>query len=581
MTRRDKPVRRAPGGRPTRAGRLKSLEKCPTGIRGLDDVTGGGLPRGRPTLVCGGAGCGKTLMAMEFIVRGAREFGEPGVFMAFEETGAELASNVASFGFDLPALLRQKKLAVDSVRIERSELEETGEYDLEGLFIRLGSMIDEVHAQRVALDTIESLFASLPNEGILRAELRRLFRWLKDRGVTAVVTAEQGQNHQLTRYGLEEYVSDCVIALDHRVANQVATRRLRVVKYRGSGHGTNEYPTMIDEQGLSVLPITALGLSHTVSARRISTGIPRLDTMMTGKGYWQGSSVLVSGTAGTGKTSVATALVDSVCRRGGRCIYFSFEESPDQLVRNMRAIGFHLEPYLRKERLVFHSVRPTLYGLENHLVTLHELVDRCHPEVVVMDPITGLTSIGDPGEIKSMLMRVVDFLKGRGITTLFTSLTAGGEAIDRTESSVSSLMDTWILLRMVESASERNRVLCILKSRGMAHSNQMREFMLTDEGIKLADVYAGSGEVRTGSARVVQESRDKAEVVAAGQASRRRQQELTHEQLALEAQVGTLQARIDELKQEMTLAARQDQNRSAVARQDTRKMARVRKADSK
>ncbi|MFO7639282.1 MAG: circadian clock protein KaiC, partial [bacterium] len=475
MTRRERPVRKAPGGRSARAGRLKSLAKCPTGIRGLDEVTGGGLPRGRPTLVCGGAGCGKTLMAMEFIVRGAREFGEPGVFMAFEETGAELASNVASFGFDLPALIRQKKLAVDSVTIERSELEETGEYDLEGLFIRLGAMIDEVHAQRVALDTIESLFASLPNEGILRAELRRLFRWLKDRGVTAVVTAEQGQDHQLTRYGLEEYVSDCVIALDHRVTNQVATRRLRVVKYRGSRHGTNEYPTMIDEQGLSVMPITSLGLGHAVSARRISTGIPRLDTMMTGKGYWQGSSILVSGTAGTGKTSVATALVDSVCRRGGRCLYSSFEESPDQLVRNMGSIGFHLKPHLRKGCLQFHSVRPTLYGLESHLVALHELVDRWHPEVVVMDPITGLTSIGDPGEVKTMLMRVVDFLKSRGITTLFTSLTEGGKPIDRTESSVSSLMDTWILLRMVESASERNRVLCILKSRGMAHSNQMRE----------------------------------------------------------------------------------------------------------
>lgn len=580
MTRRVKSGCKAPGRRPARAGRLKPLEKCPTGIRGLDDITGGGLPRGRPTLVCGGAGCGKTLMAMEFIVRGARDFGEPGVFMAFEETGAELASNVASFGFDLPALIRQKKLAVDSVRIERGELEESGEYDLEGLFIRLGSMIDEVHAKRVVLDTIESLFASLPNEGILRAELRRLFRWLKDRGVTAVVTAEQGRDHQLTRYGLEEYVSDCVIALDHRVTSQVATRRLRILKYRGSRHGTNEYPTMIDEQGLSILPITSLVLCHPVSARHISTGIRSLDTMMTGKGYWRGSSILVSGTAGTGKTSVATALVDSVCRRGGRGIYFSFEESPDQLVRNMGAIGFHLEPHLRRERLLFHSVRPTLYGLENHLVTVHELVDRWHPDAVVMDPITGLSSIGDPGEIKTMLMRVVDFLKSRGVTTLFTSLTEGGEPIDRTESSVSSLMDTWILLRMVESASERNRVLCILKSRGMAHSNQMREFMLTDKGIKLANVYAGSGEGLTGSARVIQESRDKAAAVAAGQASRRRRQNLTREQLALEAQVGTLQARIDELRQEMTKAARQELKRSVVVRQDTKRLVRVRKAGS-
>ncbi len=580
MTRRAKPERGASEGRPDKAGALKPLAKCPTGIRGLDDVTEGGLPRGRASLVSGGAGCGKTLMAMEFVVRGARDFGEPGVFMAFEETVAELTSNVASLGFDLQSLIRRKKLAVDYVRIERSEIEETGEYDLEGLFVRLGSMIDEVHAKRVVLDTIESLFASLPNEGILRAELRRLFRWLKDRGVTAVITAEQGQEGQLTRYGLEEYVSDCVIVLDHRVNNEVATRRLRVVKYRGSRHGTNEYPTMIDEHGLSVLPITSLGLCHRVSDRRISTGIPRLDTMMTGKGYWQGSSILVSGTAGTGKTSVATALVDSVCRRGDRCLYFSFEESPDQLVRNMGSIGFHLDPYVRAGRLQFHSVRPTLYGLESHLVTLHDLVARLHPDVVVMDPITGLTSIGEPGEVKAMLMRVVDFLKSRTITTLFTSLTEGGTPIDATETSVSSLMDTWLLLQMVESAGERNRILYVLKSRGMAHSNQMREFTLTDNGIKLADVYTGSGEVRTGSARAIQESRDKADADAADQASRRRQREITHERLALEAQMQKLQSRLAELKQETTMAAKQELNRSAAARHDTKGLARLRKADS-
>jgi len=580
MNKQSKPVRGAPGIEPDKAGALKPLAKCPTGIRGLDDVTDGGLPRGRPTLVSGGAGCGKTLMAMEFIVRGARDFGEPGVFMAFEETGAELARNVASLGFDLPSLIRRKKLAVDYVQIERSEIEETGEYDLEGLFLRLGSMIDEVHAKRVVLDTIESLFASLPNEGILRAELRRLFRWLKDRGVTAVITAEQGQEGQLTRYGLEEYVSDCVIVLDHRVTNQVATRRLRVVKYRGSRHGTNEYPTMIDEHGLSVLPITSLGLCHGVSDRRISTGIPRLDTMMAGKGYWQGSSILVSGTAGSGKTSIATALVASVCRRGGRCLYFSFEESPDQIVRNMGSIGYRLGPHVRSQCLQFHSVRPTLYGLENHLVTLHDLVDRWHPEVVVMDPITGLTSIGESDEVKAMLMRVVDFLKSRNITTLFTSLTEGGAAIERTEVSISSLMDTWILLRMVESAGERNRILYVLKSRGMAHSNQMREFMLTDQGIKLADVYTGSGEVRTGSARAIQESRDKADMVAADQASRRRQRQITHEQLALEAQVRTLQSRLAGLKQEMSVAVKQERERAAAARHDTKGLARVRKADS-
>jgi len=580
MTKQSKPVRRTPEIRPDKAGALKSLAKCPTGIRGLDDVTEGGLPRGRATLVSGGAGCGKTLLAMEFVVRGARDFGEPGVFMAFEETEAELASNVASLGFDLPSLIRRRKLAVDYVRIERSEIEETGEYDLEGLFVRLGSMIDEVHAKRVVLDTIESLFSSLPNEGILRAELRRLFRWLKDRGVTAVITAEQGREGQLTRYGLEEYVSDCVIVLDHRVNNQVATRRLRVVKYRGSKHGTNEYPTMIDEHGLNVLPITSLGLCHDVSARRVSTGVERLDTMMTGKGYWEGSSILVSGTAGAGKTSIATALVDGVCRRGERCLFFSFEESPDQIVRNMASIGFDLNRHVRSGCLQFHTVRPTLYGLENHLVTLHEIVDRWHPRAVVMDPITGLTSIGEPGEVKSMLMRVVDYLKSRNITTLFTSLTEGGAALEKTDISISSLMDTWLLLRMVESAGERNRILYVLKSRGMAHSNQMREFMLTDHGIKLTDVYVGRGEVYTGSARAIQESHDRADALAADQASQRRMREITHEQLALEAQVRTLQSRLAELRQEMTMAAKQEQERDAAARHDTRGLARVRKADS-
>jgi circadian clock protein KaiC len=579
MTERRKPARTAPKLRPDQADTRKSLAKCPTGIRGLDDVTEGGLPRGRPTLVCGGAGCGKTLLAMEFVVRGARDFGEPGVFMTFEETGAELSRNVASLGFDLPSLIRHKKLAVDYVQIERSEIEETGEYDLEGLFIRLGSMIDEVHAKRVVLDTLESLFASLPNEGILRAELRRLFRWLKDRGATAVITAEQGQEGQLTRYGLEEYVSDCVIVLDHRVSNQVATRRLRVVKYRGSRHGTNEYPTMIDEHGLSVLPITSLGLCHGVSARRISTGIPRLDTMMGGKGYWQGSSILVSGTAGAGKTSIATALADSICRRGGRCLYFSFEESPEQIIRNMASIGFDLKPHVRNERLQFHSVRPTLYGLENHLVTLHDLVERWHPEAVVMDPITGLTSIGESDEVRAMLMRVVDFLKSRNVTSLFTSLTEGGAALEKTEVSISSLMDTWLLLRMVESAGERNRVLYVLKSRGMAHSNQMREFMLTDQGIKLVDVYTGSGEVCTGSARAIQESRDRADALVTEQAARRRQGEIAHEQLTLEAQVRALQSRLAGLKQEMTSVGKQELDRAAVARRDLNGLAHSRKAD--
>jgi circadian clock protein KaiC len=342
---------------------LRGIEKCPTGIRGLDEITNGGLPRGRPTLICGGAGSGKTLLAMEFIVRGIQDYGEPGIFVAFEETAEELTQNVATLGFDLDALVRHKQLAVDHVRVERSEIEETGEYDLEGLFIRLGTMIDQIGAKRIAIDTVEVLFAGLRNEAILRAELRRLLRWLKDKGVTTIVTAEQGQN-TLTRHGLEEYVSDCVVFLDHRIINQVGTRRLRIVKYRGSAHGTNEYPTMIDTHGLSVLPISSLGLDYGASTDRVSTGVERLDAMLAGRGYYRGSSVLVSGTAGTGKTSLAAAFIEAACRRGEHCLYLALEEAPAQIVRNMGSIGFDLGRWVDKGLLRFHGVRSTLYGLE-------------------------------------------------------------------------------------------------------------------------------------------------------------------------------------------------------------------------
>jgi circadian clock protein KaiC len=557
----------------------KGLAKCLTGIRGLDDITEGGLPRGRPTLLCGGPGCGKTLLAMEFIVRGARDYGEPGVFMTFEESTDDLAKNVASLGFDLPGLVRQKKLALDYVHVERSEIAETGEYDLEGLFIRLGSMIDEVGAKRVALDTLESLFAGLPNEGILRAELRRLFRWLKQKRVTAVITAEQGHDNTLTRHGLEEYVSDCVIVLDNRVVNQISTRRLRVVKYRGSKHGTNEYPTMIDEHGLSVLPISSLGLTYPVSRERISSGIPRLDNMLSGKGYYRGTSILVSGTAGTGKSSIATAFADSVCKRGGKVLYCSFEESPDQIIRNMSSIGFHLERHVNKGLLQFHSVRPSLYGLENHLVGIHALTKRFKPEVVVMDPVTNLTTIGDSDEIKAMLTRVIDFFKSAGITALFTSLTQGGSAYEQSEVGISSLMDSWLLLRMIESASERNRLLYVLKSRGMAHSNQMREFVLSDKGIKLTDVYVGPGGVYTGAARLVQEMHDKAESQTAKQVAERRRRELEHELLTLDGQVQALQSKRSGAQQELARANDLEKRRVATLARQCGAMARQRKAD--
>ena len=554
------------------------LAKCPTGIRGLDEITGGGLPQGRPTLICGAAGCGKTLLAMEFIVRGAREFHEPGVFMCFEETGAELAANVASLGFDLPALISRKQVVVDHVRVERSEIEETGEYDLEGLFIRLGSALDRIGAKRVVLDSLEALFAGLANQAIVRAELRRLFSWLKQKGVTAIITGEQGEK-TLSRHGLEEYISDCVIFLDHRVNNQVATRRLRIVKYRGSAHGTNEYPALIDEQGLSVLPISSLGLSYPVSTGHISSGIARLDAMLAGRGYWKGSSILVSGTAGSGKSSIAAAFADCVCARGGRCLYWSSEESPSQIMRNMGSIGFDLGRHARQDLLRFYSVRPTLYGLESHLVTLHKMVTEFRPEALIMDPITNLSAVGNDAEIKGMLTRVIDFLKNEGITTIFTSLTTGGSTPEQSEVGVSSLMDTWLLLNMVQSASERNRVLSLLKSRGMAHSNQMREFVLSDQGIDLVDVYVGPGAVYTGAARLSQEAQDQAEARARAEAVARRQRELEHESRDLQAQMAALQTRLANISTEQRLAAELEKQRTESARRDVAELARARRAD--
>lgn len=467
--------------------RIKPLPKSPTGIPGMDEITGGGLPKGRPTLVAGAAGCGKTLFAMEFLVNGAVQYNEPGVFVAFEENAEELAQNVASLGFDLKELIKQKKLIIDYVRIDRTEIEETGEYDLDGLFIRLGHAIDSIGAKRVGLDTVEVLFSALPNHAILRAELHRLFRWLKDKGVSAVVTAERG-NGTMTRFGLEEYVADCVILLDHRVTEQVSTRRLRIVKYRGSLHGTNEYPFLIGKDGISVLPITSLSLEHKVPSGRVSTGVKELDDMLGGKGFHRGSSILVSGTAGTGKSSIAAAFVDAACRRGERCLYFAFEESTSQIIRNMRSIGIDLAPHIKKGLLQFHVARPTLYGLEMHLVTMYDQIKEYKPEIVVLDPITDFFAIGSKAEVKAAVTRIIDFLKMNQITALFTSYTSEEDTPDQTIVGVSSLIDAWLSLRNLESDGERHRGLFILKSRGMAHSNQIRSFHLTDHGIKIGDL---------------------------------------------------------------------------------------------
>ena len=559
-----------------------ALAKAATGIEGLDEITGGGLPRGRTSLVCGTAGCGKTLFAMEFLVHGVQQFDEPGVFIAFEERPDELAQNVRSLGFDLEKMQQQERLVVDYVHLERSEIDETGEYDLEGLFVRLGYAIDSIGARRVVIDTIETLFSSLANHGVLRAELRRLFTWLKDKGVTAIVTCERGEG-TLTRHGIEEYVSDCVILLDHRVTDQISTRRLRVVKYRGSPHGTDEYPFLIDETGITVLPITSMGLAHQASDERVSSGIARLDTMLGGAGFYRGSTILVSGTAGTGKTSISAHFAKSVTDSGARCLYVAFEESPSQLMRNMRSIGIDLAGAQRQGLLHFHASRPTLVGLEMHLVTLQKLVKDLKPAAVIIDPISNLATGGTVAAAGSVMIRLMDYLKSNNITTMLTSLTSGNGAssLEETEIGVSSLVDTWLLLRDVELNGERNRALYVLKSRGMAHSNQVREFLLTEHGIELRDVYVGAEGVLTGSARLAQEAREQAATLVRHQETERKRREIERRRQALEARVAALRAEFDADQSDMQLAVDQEGAAESRLLDDRAAMERSRSADAK
>ena len=554
------------------------IEKAPTGILGFDEITGGGLPKGRPTLVCGGAGSGKTLLAMEFLVRGATQYDEPGVFVAFEETAAELAENVRSLGFDLDDLAAQDRLLIEHIRVERSEIEEAGEFDLEGLFIRLGLAIDMVGARRVVLDTLESLFGGFDNEAILRAELRRLFRWLKDRGVTAVITAERGEG-TLTRQGLEEYVSDCVILLDHRVTDQLSTRRLRIVKYRGTAHGTNEYPFLIDETGFSVLPLTSVGLDHPAMTERIGTGVAALDDMLSG-GVYRGSSVLLSGTAGTGKSSVAAHFAAAACQRGERSLYFSFEESAAQILRNMASIGLDLEPYVRQGLLKFVTARPTLHGLEMHLVTMYRHVREFDPQLVIIDPISNIVTAGTRREAEATILRLVDFLKSRQITGVFLNLVSGGKPTESTEQRVSSLIDTWILLRDIELGGERNRAIYVLKSRGTAHSNQVREFVLTDHGIELRDVYVGPQGVLTGSMRLAQEAEERAEAAAREQRIARKRREVERKKKVLEAQVSALRSEYETEETELELLIAAEEAAQRQLRVDRAEMARSRGASA-
>lgn len=521
---------------------VQPLRKTPTGIAGLDALTFGGIPEARPTLLCGSAGCGKTLFGITFLVKGSEEYDEPGVFMSFEEREEELATNVASLGFDLAELVRTRRLVVDHVRIERAEIEQAGEYDLEGLFVRLGHAIDSIGARRVVLDTVEALFGGLEDSAILRSELRRLFAFLKSKGVTAIVTAERGEG-QLTRYGIEEYVSDCVILLDNRVIDQVTTRRLRVIKYRGSAHGTNEYPFLIDEQGVTVLPITSAGLGHAVSAEVVSTGVRGLDAMLGRHGYFRGSSVLVSGAAGTGKSTIAASFVEAACARGERSLFFAFEESPAQVVRNMSSVDIHLQPHLDSGLLKFEAARPSLYGFEMHLARMHRDIDSFEPAVIVVDPISAFR--GPSAEIHATLIRLADICKSRGITALFTSLTSADTAMTEGERSVSSLMDAWISLIDIEANGERNRVLSLLKARGMNHSKQLREYQLTAKGIDMVPVYVGPEGVLTGTARVAQEAREREAEQVRQDALAGRRRALEQRRVSIDRQIAELQAELE------------------------------------
>lgn len=540
---------------------LPTVGKSATGIRGLDEVTQGGLPQGRPTLLCGSAGCGKTLFAMTFLYNGVVEYGEPGVFLAFEEQPEDLIKNVGSLNYDIEKLIAEKKLAIDHVEIERTKIAESGEYDLEGLFIRLGFAIDSIGAKRVVIDTIETLFSGLENEQLLRSELRRLFEWLKAKGVTAIITGERGEG-SLTRYGLEEYVADCVILLDNRIHDQLSTRRLRIVKYRGSAHGTNEYPFIIDEQGITVMPITSSGLAHDASTERLTTGIPDLDQMLEGKSYFKGSSILVSGMAGSGKSTLAAHFADASCAAGHRCIYFAMEESPSQIIRNMGSIGIDLQKWVDKKLLRFSARRPSLFGLETHLATMYREVTDFAPGAVVIDPMSALLGAGETGDVHSMVLRLVDFLKAGAITALFTNLGVSSETVS-TEIQISSLMDVWLLLYNRESNGEHNRQLYLLKSRGMAHSNQVREFIMSSDGIKLREVYVGPDGVLTGSARLTQETKDKAAALLRAQEIERRRRELERKRRETAAQIEILQAQLASEEAEVGLL-----NREGAARAD-------------
>ena len=553
------------------------LDKAPTGISGLDQILAGGLPRGRVTLVAGSAGAGKTLLGMNFLVAGARQYDEPGVLMTFEESAAKVALNVRSLGFDIDELVRTGQLVVLAFRVDPSEIVQAGVFDFEPIFAILDDAIKQVGAKRVVLDTIEVIFGAFGDDAIVRSELIRLVRWLDDRGVTVILTGERGNgdNNSLTRHGIEEYVTDCVIVLDHRVSAEISTRRLRVVKYRGSAHGTNEYPFLISARGFTVLPITSVALDYAASEERVSTGIPRLDHML-GGGMFRGSTLMVSGAAGTGKTSVGASVVDSACARGERALMVLLEESPDQVVRNMRSLGLDLRPWVEAGLLRIWAARPSAFGLETHLAILAGLIEEEKPSVAVLDGITSLSNGILTTELASSVARQIDLLKSRGITSVITAL---GQGEDVNAMSVSAMVDTWLQLRNIEANGERNRLLFVLKSRGTAHSNQVREFVLTDHGVELVDVYIGAAGVLAGSARVTQQAAERDEQLRIAEELAHRRRELHRSVIEREAHLVATQDQLDAEQTEISRIDLREGHLVADIEADRSKMAARRWAD--
>jgi circadian clock protein KaiC len=566
-------------GAPRRIDVRRELEKTPTGISGFDEITFGGVPKGRPTLVIGGAGSGKTLFGMQFLVRGAVDHGEAGVFLTFEETADDLTKNVRSLGYDLRQLASQNLIAIEHAALDQpSRVIGQGEYDLDALFMRLARTIDTLGATRVVVDTLEVIITDDRDRAAVRTTCLRLFRWLKNRGVTSIITAEES-NHGRTAHDLEEFIADCVVHLDHRVDNQVSSRTLRVVKYRGSKHGTNEYPFLIGDEGISVLPVTSIGLRHRVSDERVSSGIPRLDTMLGGKGFYRGSTVMISGTPGSGKSSVSAEFTNAACARGERVIYFTFEESPEQVTRNMRSIGLDLQRWVDSNHLRFVAARPSAYGLEMHLAVMMKVIRDFDAQNVVVDPISNIIRAGSTNEAHTMVVRLVDFLKTRGATAILTHPTAPVALLDHSELAISSIIDTWILLQSVESGGERNRTLLVLKSRGMYHSNQLREFLITDNAIELVDVYTGPDGVLTGASRATKEAEQRAAQVAREHETRRAQHRFERRRQAIEAQIAALRAELESDESEMLRGVDEANAAESERSQGRQRMARIRGAD--